>query len=85
VLFTLLNVLLAVVPTDLTIVMHATKIKASITAYSTAVGPSSLRRNLVTRFAIRFMGDCPSIEPFGSSLVSRSLQRWGTICDVHSA
>ena len=38
---TLLNVLLALLPTWLMAVRHTTTIKASITAYSTAVGPSS--------------------------------------------
>jgi hypothetical protein len=42
VLFTLLNVPLLFWPSDVTIVMQATMISASITAYSTAVGPSSL-------------------------------------------
>jgi hypothetical protein len=48
--FTLLNVPLTVCPRVVTTVVQATKIRASITAYSTAVGPSSLRRNLSTRF-----------------------------------
>jgi hypothetical protein len=41
---TRLNVPLTLVPNVVTIVMHATRINASITAYSTAVGPSSLTR-----------------------------------------
>jgi hypothetical protein len=44
-LLTLLNVPLTLVPSALMIVMHATRISASMTAYSTAVGPSSLVRN----------------------------------------
>jgi hypothetical protein len=42
---TVLNVPLTLVPSVVTIEMHATRIRASMTAYSTAVGPSSLRRN----------------------------------------
>ena len=41
---TLLNVLLAFVPIDWIDVRHTKTINASISAYSTAVGPSSLRR-----------------------------------------
>jgi hypothetical protein len=41
---TVLNVPLTLVPNVVTIVMHATRIRASITAYSTAVGPSSLSK-----------------------------------------
>jgi hypothetical protein len=44
-LFTLLNVPLMLVPRVLTMVMQATRIRASMTAYSTAVGPSSLVTN----------------------------------------
>ena len=51
--FTLLKVELTEVPKLVTIVTQATKIKASMTAYSTAVGPSSLTRNFSTQF-IRF-------------------------------
>jgi hypothetical protein len=43
--FTLLKVPLTLVPSEVTIVMQAIKMSASITAYSTAVGPSSLVRN----------------------------------------
>ena len=52
-LFTLLNVLLTLVPSVVTIAMHATRIKASMTAYSTAVGPSSLARNWDTKVTKR--------------------------------
>jgi hypothetical protein len=41
---TLLNVPLTLVLSELITVIHATTIKASITAYSTAVGPSSLTK-----------------------------------------
>jgi len=41
---TLLNVELAFVPIELIAVKHTITIKASITAYSTAVGPSSQTR-----------------------------------------
>ncbi len=43
--FTVPNVLLVFVPSVVTIAIQATRISASITAYSTAVGPSSLTRN----------------------------------------
>jgi len=45
---TSLNFVFAAVPTEVTAVMQTTTIKASITAYSTAVGPSSETRNLFT-------------------------------------
>ena len=48
----MLNVLLMVLPSVVTIVMQATRISASMTAYSTAVGPSSLTRNRMRRFLI---------------------------------
>src|SRR4051794_12533707 len=48
---TVLKVPLTLVPKVVTMVMHATRIKASITAYSTAVGPSSPARNRETRVA----------------------------------
>jgi hypothetical protein len=41
-LFTVLNVLLTLLPSVVMIAMQATTISAVITAYSTAVGPSSL-------------------------------------------
>ena len=44
-LFTEEKVLLMLLPSVVTIVMHATRISASMTAYSTAVGPSSLTTN----------------------------------------
>src|SRR5262249_42888620 len=39
------NVLLALLPSVVTAAMHTTMIRASMTAYSTAVGPSSRFRN----------------------------------------
>jgi hypothetical protein len=45
VLFTLLKVPLMLWPSVLIMVMQATRMSANITAYSTAVGPSSLDRN----------------------------------------
>ena len=51
-LVTLLNVALVFVPKAVTVVMQATMIKASMTAYSTAVGPSSDARNFFNRFMI---------------------------------
>jgi hypothetical protein len=54
VLWTVLKVELMLVPRLWIIVMQATMIRASITAYSTAVGPSSLERNrwILARFPI---------------------------------
>jgi hypothetical protein len=51
-LLTELKVPLMDLPRDVTTEMHATMIKANITAYSTAVGPSSLTRRCRT-FLIR--------------------------------
>jgi hypothetical protein len=51
---TLLNVLLAAVPRAVMAVMQTTTIRASITAYSTAVGPSSARKKFVNQRVIRF-------------------------------
>src|SRR5262249_29721391 len=49
---TVLKVLLAFWPSVVMAAMHTTMIRASITAYSTAVGPSSLFRKL-TKFLVR--------------------------------
>jgi len=46
---TLLNVLLALLPIWLMAVKHTTTIRASITAYTTAVGPSSQKRKVRIR------------------------------------
>src|SRR5262249_30219139 len=46
---TLLNVLLAPEPRAVMLVKQTTMMRASMTAYSTAVGPSSLRRKRSTR------------------------------------
>ena len=48
---TALNLVFAFEPTVPTAAIHTTTINASITAYSTAVGPSSETRNRVTLFA----------------------------------
>jgi hypothetical protein len=56
-LLTELNVLLMLVPRFLTIVTQATTMRASITAYSTAVGPSSLTRKRRTLAIILFILD----------------------------
>jgi hypothetical protein len=53
------NVLLALEPRVVMAAMHTTTISASITAYSTAVGPSSRFRN-DTRFLVKLrMFDLP--------------------------
>jgi hypothetical protein len=57
---TLLNVELALVPIELIAVKHTITIKASITAYSTAVGPSSQTRKRRNFKASDFM----DIPPF---------------------
>src|SRR5438876_1132720 len=46
---TLVNVLFAFVPRAVIAVMHTTMIRANITSYSTAVGPSSRARKFLTR------------------------------------
>jgi hypothetical protein len=56
---TLLNVLLAFVPTALMAVKHTMTMRDSITAYSTAVGPSSETRKRCTFRASDFMGIPP--------------------------
>src|SRR6266446_5852444 len=56
---TVVKVWLALVPRAVIAAMHTTMIKASMTAYSTAVGPSSALRKLTT--------DCFSAETISSS------------------
>src|SRR5271157_1618739 len=53
--FTVPKVLLTLVPCVVTIPMQATRIRASMTAYSTAVGPSSLvrKREIEVRKRVR--------------------------------
>jgi hypothetical protein len=53
------NVVLAFVPIDWMAVKQTTTISDSITAYSTAVGPSSAARNRQTLFANGFMAVSP--------------------------
>src|SRR5437016_5842632 len=54
---TLVKVALALVPRAVMAVMHTTIIRASMTAYSTAVGPSSRLRKFTTRSAnLRMIG-----------------------------
>src|SRR5205823_6589343 len=49
------NVLLAFEPKAVMAVMHTTMMRASMTAYSTAVGPSSRLRKSTTKFLRLFM------------------------------
>src|SRR5580698_4183268 len=56
---TLVNVPLALVPNVVTAVMHTTMMRASMTAYSTAVGPSSALTNLMTFLVNLRMGSLP--------------------------
>src|SRR5262245_20086740 len=58
---TAVNVALAFVPSAVMAAMHTTMINASMTAYSTAVGPSSAFRKFFTQRPNAFM-----IFPFGS-------------------
>src|SRR3954469_13386373 len=60
---TLENVLFALLPRAVMAVMHTTMISASMTAYSTAVGPSSRFRKFVT-FSMNFR---MIFEPFRES------------------
>src|SRR4051794_41255749 len=57
---TVVKVCLALVPRVVMAAMQTTMIKASITAYSTAVGPSSRFRNVTTDFAKFFIGNSRS-------------------------
>src|SRR6267378_1144793 len=59
---TLENVLLALVPRAVMAVMHTTIIRASMTAYSTAVGPSSRFRKLTTGCTNLLMGLSPLVK-----------------------
>src|ERR1700733_7847073 len=59
VLLTLVNVLLALVPRAVMAVMHTTIIRASMTAYSTAVGPSSRFMKFTTAWVRYFIFICP--------------------------
>ncbi len=52
---TVLKVLPTLVPSVAMVAMQATRIRASMTAYSTAVGPSSLARNRDTKGTRRDM------------------------------
>jgi hypothetical protein len=51
--------LLTLPPSEVTIAMQATRIRASITAYSTAVGPSSLVKKQDTDLKKRLMDGIP--------------------------
>ena len=63
---TLLNVWLLAAPMAVMAAMHTTTMSASMTAYSTAVGPSSRFRNSTTFF---------SVPRMGCALVRRTCQR----------
>src|SRR5438105_11147284 len=69
---TVVNVLLALLPRVVMAAMHTTMIRASMTAYSTAVGPSSRRRNFTTLLANFFI-----VFSFGS-LAIREAAPWRT-------
>src|SRR5436190_984755 len=56
---TLLKVLLALEPSELMAAMQTTMMRASITAYSTAVGPSSLLRKVRTLASQFFISQSP--------------------------
>ena len=58
------HALAALVPIPVIAVRHTTMISASITAYSTAVGPSSETRNLFTLFTILFIRIPLRKDPF---------------------
>ena len=66
----LLNVVLVAVPTELIAVKQTMTIKANMTAYSTAVGPSSETRKRCIFLASDFIGIPPF--PFDSALRSRT-------------
>src|SRR5436190_6640102 len=62
---TLLKTLLELLPSVVIAVMHTTTIKASMTAYSTAVGPSSAFRNCTSLLCHTFFIDHPLSRRFG--------------------
>src|SRR5262249_46229473 len=66
VLLTWLNVVLTLLPSAPTTETIATTIRASITAYSTAVGPSSLTRKLRTLEIRQFIA-CSSVKSLRNS------------------
>src|SRR6516162_4535526 len=67
-LLTVVKVALALVPRAVMATRQTTMMRASITAYSTAVGPSSLFRNLTSEALIRFSMStpCGEIEEVGT-------------------
>src|SRR5262245_39879981 len=71
--------------------MHTTMIRASITAYSTAVGPSSAFRKFTTRFArLRMSGSfllvpCPCETASRANLGDRSLRGSAAMRTVRTA
>src|SRR5215210_7061447 len=69
---TKLKVLLALEPRVVMAAMHTTTIRASITAYSTAVGPSSAFRNDTRFLAIDFMRN-PQVR------ASSDGEQWGSV------
>src|SRR5205823_2308821 len=69
---TVVKVLLAFLPSVVMAVMHTTMISASITAYSTAVGPSSRFRKFPTHWLKLRM-----FTPFGSLAVRRGSEGCG--------
>src|SRR6516162_5422056 len=75
---TVVNVLLAFVPSVVMATMQTTMISASMTAYSTAVGPSSLLTKFRTQdktffivFSFRQPGDPPSQRASGGPMALR--------------
>jgi hypothetical protein len=72
-LFALLKVALAFPPNEVTTVMHATRIKAIITRYSTAVAPSLLSMSRGGRAGFVSIGSLLVSERFESGFGQRSL------------
>ena len=70
---TVVKVLLAFLPSVVMAVMHTTMISASMTAYSTAVGPSSRRTNSPTH-CVNFLHRS---FPFGGLAIRRCIPRFG--------
>jgi hypothetical protein len=74
-----LNVALALVPIELIAVKHTMTIKASITAYSTAVGPSSETRKR-RNFRVSDFMDIPPFQfsfPLGNYRIVRKMGSFG--------
>ena len=72
---TLLKVASTFEPRAVIVPMQTTMIRANITAYSTAVGPSSLVRNFLNKFMIVSLSLVEMVRSFSESLRFGERQR----------